>query len=236
MKSLNKVEILELFLENKFFRYIFPGIVFLTVLACNYLVFVVVPNEKIMGAVQRIFYFHVGAAIASYLTLALLFFGSVLYLATKKIKFDLLANAAASVSLLLCTIVLGTGMIWGHSAWNAWWRWEPRLVSVLILWLILVGYMALRSTMKGHSMEGKSASVLGILGAVQVPIVMFSVKLIDHTEQLHPQNVSSQGLADDTYVLALVMSIIGMCLLSIWLFIVRFSIGLIEEILTERGA
>jgi len=188
-----------------------------------------------MGAVQRIFYFHVGSAIAVYLMLALLFVGSVCFLFTRKIEFDALSKAGASVGFLMCTIVLGTGMIWGHSAWNTWWRWEPRLVSVLVLWLLLLGYTLLRSTMRDHSSVRNSASVVGILSAVQVPIVMFSVKLIDHTEQLHPQSVSNQGLEDPSYVWALVLSIIAVCIFSLWLSIVKFSEELLAEEIKDRS-
>jgi heme exporter protein C len=108
-------------------------------------------------------------------------------------------------------------MIWGHSSWNTWWRWEPRLTSVLILWLLL---FALRycNRISFQSEEKETfMSILGVISAVQAPIIIYSIKLLNRTEQLHPEIVAKQGLKDHGYVLAMIYNNFSLLLLAIWL-------------------
>jgi len=225
-------QVLEAVLHSPLYRYILPGVVFVSVVVANYFVFLGVPNERIMGAVQRIFYFHVGSAFAVYASLGLLFFGSVCFLITRMSIFDCLARAAGELSFLLASVVLATGIIWGHSAWNVWWRWEPRLVSMLILWMLVLAYSVLRVSVRQESFEHRrGAAVLGILSAVQVPVVVFSVKLMPQVAQLHPQAVGSQGLEDSNYILALLVTIFAMLALSSWLVMLRASDLLAREVI-----
>lgn len=185
------------------------------------LVFLVVPNEKIMGAVQRIFYFHVASAMNAYLMIGILLFASTFYLVTKKHTWDLLAAGSAEIGFVLCSIVLATGMIWGHSAWNTWWRWEPRLVSFLVLWFILFSYVVFRSASNGMPQRARYCSVIGILAALNVPIVIFSIKLLDHSEQLHPEVVADKGLGDVRFVYAFITSTVAVMFLSFWMLAAR---------------
>ena len=182
-----------------------------------YLIFVVVPNERVMGAVQRIFYFHVGAAFAAYLSVGILFVAALAYLATRKREWDALAEASSSVALTFSSIVLASGMIWGHSAWNVWWRWEPRLVSFLVLWLLLLAATVLRSFTSGDSLQRNFFAVLGILSAVMIPVVIYSVQLLDHSEQLHPQVIAKRGIRDVRFTYALIAGSVAMLSLSLWL-------------------
>lgn len=214
-------------------RVVLPVLSLLLVLAANYMVFCVAPAEQVMGAVQKIFYFHVGAALASYLMIGFLLVGSVVYLVRREREWDLMAEAAAGVGFLLCSMVLVSGMIWGHSAWNTWWRWEPRLVSFLVLWLILFSYLLLRSYTAGDYRQAGFAAVLGIISAVNVPIVMFSIKFVSHAEQLHPEVVAQQGLRDSRYVYALIVAICAVCVFALWLWVVKLTQLLLRETLTE---
>jgi heme exporter protein C len=208
---------------------IFAAMTFVVVLYTLYYVFMVVPNERIMGAVQRIFYFHVGAAISCYLMIAVLFIGSVCYLTLKKGFWDRLAEAGGEVALLLCTIVLLSGMIWAKSAWNVWWRWEPRLVSFLILWLILIGYNLLRMLLKSEEKLPSFSAVLGIIAAVNVPIVIFSIRLLAPQEQLHPEVVANQGLKDPRFTSALLLGNLSFCLLSLYFLLLRVRQAVLQQ-------
>lgn len=180
-------------------------------------VFLIVPNEQVMGAVQRIFYFHVGSAMACYTMLALLLIGSAFFLASRQRAWDALGQASASVAFLFASIVLVSGSIWGHSAWNTWWRWEPRLVSSLILWLLLFSYLMLRRFSSGQERGEAFAAVLGILIALNVPIVIFSIQLLSHTEQLHPEVVGQRGLRDWRFAFGLIVSNVALIAAALWL-------------------
>lgn len=216
-------------LHSRLVRVHLPLLCISMVLAANFLVFTVVPSEQVMGAVQRIFYFHVGAAMAAYLAIAVLLVASSFYLTTKKVAWDQLAEAAGSVGFVFCSAVLASGMIWGHSAWNVWWRWEPRLVSFLVLWLILFSYIMLRGFSERDARQRVFAAVLGIIAAVNVPIVIYSVKLLEHTQQLHPQVVAKQGLRDTSYVYTLIFSNVTMLVFCAWLIVLRAGSTMLEH-------
>ena len=139
------------------------------------LVFAYAPEEKRMGAVQRIFYFHVPAAWNAFLAFGVTFVTSIGYLWKRSRTLDSLAVASAEIGLVFCTIVLVSGPIWAKGAWNTWWNWEPRLTTTLILWLMYAGYLVLRTAFSDERKYTYSA-VLGILAFVNVPIVYFSVR------------------------------------------------------------
>jgi heme exporter protein C len=200
---------------------------------CLYVIFMVVPDERVMGAVQRIFYFHVASAISSYLAFGAVFFFSIAYLATREDIYDILNAAAAELGFLLCSITLASGMIWGHAAWNTWFRWEPRLVTFLLLWLISGIFLLIRAFGSPGQYRAHSA-VLGILGALTVPLVWFSVKLIPEAAQLHPQVLDKQGLKSPAYGYGLTVSIITLVLVALFLFQARFRLGLLEAHYAER--
>lgn len=202
------------------------------VLCAQYLAFVYAPNERVMGPVQRIFYFHVGSAIACYLATGVLFVASLLYLAHRSTTADLVGEAAGEVGFVFCTIVMATGMIWGNAAWNTPFRWEPRLVTFLLLWLIFLAFILLRIFGDPRRVAQHSA-VLGILGAITVPIVWYSVKLLPAFEQLHPQVIERRGVENDQMKLALYWSMGTLSLLGAYLIWIRTCVGLVERRLQD---
>lgn len=139
----------------------FAGLVFVLLAYGTWQGLVAAPTEATMLDAQRIFYYHVPAAIAAYTLFTLNFLASLLYLWKRRETADVWAVSSAEVGLVFATVVLITGPIWGRFAWNTWWAWEPRLISFLILWLLYVSYMILRK-----SSEGSSGSVLAAAVAV----------------------------------------------------------------------
>ena len=205
------------------------------ILACaQYLIFMVVPNERIMGAVQRVFYFHVASAFACYAAFGVVFVASLIYLATRSRKADLLCVAAGEVGFVLCTIVLATGMIWGHSAWNTWFRWEePRLVTFLVLWLIFLSFTVLRNF--GDPIKSAThGAILGILGAASVPLVYLSIKLLPQSARLHPEVIEHGGLKAPSYWWAFGISVVGMLALCAVLVSLRYKLGRAEDLVRSR--
>ena len=90
------------------------------------------PLERVMGAVQKIFYFHVGTAWTALLGFIFAGVFSVIYLITKSLKWDRLQVAAIEVSLVFFLITIVLGSIWARPAWNTWWTWDPRLTTAAI--------------------------------------------------------------------------------------------------------
>ena len=197
------------------------------VIVCNYLVFMVVPNERTMGAVQRILYFHVGSAFACYCSAALVLGGGLWYLATRESRADLLAQAAGEVGLVFCSMVLFSGMIWGHSSWNTWFRWEPRLVTFLLLWFVFLAFNLLRA-FGDRARVATHSAVLGIVGAITVPLVVFSVYFLPNVPQLHPKEVVVGGLAHPYYRITFWGCVFTLILLQSVLVWIRVVMGRIE--------
>src|SRR5579871_4756457 len=132
------------------------------------------PTEATMGPVQRIFYYHVPNAWVMELCFPLNFLASIIYLITRKPAVDAFAVATAEVGVVFCTVVLLTGPIWARPVWGIWWTWDVRLTSTLVLWLIYVSYLLLRR-FSTSSQTPVLAAVLAIFGALDVPLVYFSI-------------------------------------------------------------
>ncbi len=192
-----------------------------------YVVFLLVPNEKVMGPVQRIFYFHVGSAIACYCAIAVVLIGALFYLATRSSTCDLISEAAGEVGFVFCTVVLVSGMIWGHSAWNTWFRWEPRLVTFLLLWFIFLSFTLLR-VFGDRQRIAMHSSVLGIIGAIMVPVVVYSIKFLPNIPQLHPVVVENRGLRDPLFTYGMFISMGALVLLQALLIVIRIRIGFLQ--------
>lgn len=184
-----------------------------------YLVFGYAPIESTMLEVQKIFYFHVSAALTVFVAFGVNFVLSIKYLIKRKPTDDLLAVAAAELGLVFCTIALLSGPIWARYAWNTWWNWEPRLTSTLILWLMYVGYFILRSALEEDKRRIYSA-VLGIIAYLDVPIVYYAVDIWQGG--LHPDRGTKWNLATPMQWTWMV-SLAAFILLFVLLMVLRYQ-------------
>lgn len=155
------------------------------------------PTEQTMGDVQRIFYYHVPSAWTAFCLFFVNLVASIVYLIWRHPKADALALASAEVGVVFCTVVLVTGPIWARPVWGIWWTWDLRLTLTLVLWLIYVSYLMLRR----FSTSGQTpvmAAVLAVLGALDVPLVYFSIWFF---RTQHPQPVVGGGGSIDPRML-----------------------------------
>lgn len=152
------------------------GITGLVVAAALYGAFLYAPTERTMGDIQRIFYFHVTAGMIGLVAFLVVFVGCIAYLATRDAKWDRVAEASAEIGLLFTTIVLITGPIWAKPVWGIWWTWDARLTSTLVLWFIYWAYLLIRAYVAQPARRAALSSVVGIIGALDVPIVYFSIR------------------------------------------------------------
>jgi heme exporter protein C len=147
------------------------------------------PTERTMGDVQRIFYYHVPSAWTAFLLFLINFVASVTYLIRRNATADILALVTAEVGVVFCTVVLVTGPIWARPVWGIWWTWDLRLTLTLVLWLIYVSYLMLRR-FSTSSQTPVLAAVLAIFGALDVPLVYFSIWFF---RTQHPSPVIGDG-------------------------------------------
>jgi heme exporter protein C len=168
------------------------GLTLLAIGASLYMIFWYAPEHLRQGNLQRIFYGHISTALVSYIAFILVAIGGAMYLIRRKAAWDRLARAAALLGVFYTTIVLLTGCVWGSGVWGACWSWDARLTTTLVLWFVYVGYLMLRGYIDERERRRRIAAVVGIAGAVIVPVNYLSVYW---WRTLHPQStlISSGG-------------------------------------------
>ena len=133
------------------------------------------PADYQQGESVRILYVHVPAAWMALFCYASLAAASAVAIIWKHLLADLVAKATAPVGACFTFLALVTGSLWGKPMWGTWWVWDARLTSVLILFFLYLGYMALRGAFDSPARGAKAAAILALVGFVNVPIIKFSV-------------------------------------------------------------
>jgi heme exporter protein C len=175
--------------------------------------FIYAPTEAVEGPVQRIFYVHVPLARISYLAFFFVLLGSVIYLWRRDERWDTFARVNAEIGTVFTTLVLISGSLWGRAFWGAWWVWDERLTTSLLMWFIYVGYLALRAYTGRTAQGARAAAVVGILGFIVTPINYMSVKW---WRTLHPDQVLPLGGTPQlpaSMIIALMISLAAFTLL-----------------------
>jgi heme exporter protein C len=145
------------------------------------------PVEALQGPAQKILYLKIpSATVTLYLGVPLIALASGVYLWLRDERADLLAEAAAEVSLVFMTVVLLTGGIWGKPVWGTWWTWDARLTLTLVLWFVMLGYLVMRGAVEDRAQRARFSAVLGLLALLLVPFIHLSVYLF---RTLHPKPV-----------------------------------------------
>ena len=197
-----------------------------------YFVFKVVPNEVTMGAVQRIFYFHVPSAWVAFLGFFVVFLASIVYLATRRLIWDTVAHAAAELGVLFCGIVLFTGPIWARPVWGTWWTWEARLTTTLVLEMVYVAYLVLRSQAENRNQAARLCAVVGIVGFLDVPIIYYSVQIWRGHHPIVFKSSGGQGL--EPIMLKTFMICMGtFTLFFLLLLALRVRLGILQDAIAE---
>lgn len=201
-----------------------------TVLAMG-LVFFYAPIEQTMGIVQKIFYVHVPAAMASYMGFTITSVCAFLYLLSPRRHWDIAAIASAQLGLLFCAYVLISGPLWAYKAWGTAWTWDPQLTATFVLFLLYGGYVLLRFF--GGDGEGirKVSAVLAVVAFIDIPIIHYAVRLWGG---LHPvvEREGGGGLAPDIS-LVLQVNMVAFLLIFLTLFWMSLRVRM-EEVRVDE--
>lgn len=135
-----------------------------------------VPADVVQGDAGRLMYVHVPAAWLAYLAFVVTLTGSIAYLVTKESRWDRIAVSSAEIGVYFTGLTILLGMIWAKPIWGVWWTWDARLILTAVMFFVYLGYLALRKTMTDPTVRAKRSAVFGILAAIQIPIVHFSVE------------------------------------------------------------
>ena len=172
------------------------GLTTVALLAALYLIFFYAPVETTMGIVQKIFYFHVPAALAMYGGFVVTSAASLIYLLRPRRGLDVAAVIGVEVGLLFGLFVMISGPLWALKAWGKAWVWDPQLTATAVLFLMYGGYWLLR-LFSGPSKQVRTiAAVLAVVASVTIPFVHFAVRLFGG---IHPtvEREGGGGLAPE---------------------------------------
>ena len=187
------------------------------------------PADYQQGDTVRIMYVHVPAAWMALFTYTVMALASGSFLIWKHPLADLSAQAAAPIGAGFTAIALVTGALWGQPMWGTWWVWDARLTSVLILFFLYLGYMALVNGFDDPERGSRMGAILALVGFVNVPIIKFSV---DWWNTLHqPASISrlDAPAIDPSMLTPLLLMAIGFKLFFISILIVRIKIQLLKK-------
>jgi heme exporter protein C len=177
------------------------------------------PLAKGLGEFTRILYFHVPVAWVTVLAFLIGAIYSVVYLKTREIIYDQIAESAGQLGLLYCILATITGSIWAKVSWGSFWNWDPRETSIFILLLIYAAYFALRSAIDEEERKAVLSSVYSIFAFLTVPFFVFIVPRI--YSSLHPDPLLNTRAAidmDGKMLMTFLSSLFGFTILFLWIF------------------
>lgn len=183
------------------------------------------PTEAVQGHVQRVFYIHVPTAWISYLAFVIVALASILVLRGRDTqRWDRIAGASGEVGFVFATVFIVTGMIWAKRAWGVAWAWDTRMTSALVLWLIYGGYVLFRSLNPPGERRARLSAVIGIIGAIDIPIVHFAVTWWNSAHP--PATVLRPGGPDlpGSMLLTLMVSLVAFTVVFAAMLVTRMSL------------
>ena len=181
--------------------------------------------DRDMGHLQKIMYVHVPAAWNMMIAYFVVAIASLKYLWKGQENDDLLAASTAEAGALMTGLLLLLGMIWAKPTWGIWWTWDARLTSSAVLFFIYVGYLILRAFVDDPDRRAQWSAAVGLLGALNVPIVYMSVRW---WRTLH-QPQSSPRTLDPNYTMGLRVNAIAVMLILIWFIKHRYDTAKMER-------
>src|SRR6185437_3678163 len=187
-----------------------------------YQIFLVLPDEAMQGAIYRIIFFHVPAAITGMIGYFVALTLSILYLSSGQLRWDSLAASVVEVSVIFSVVNIVTGSIWARVIWGIWWTWDYRLTSALVCVLIFSGYLMMRRAIEEPTQRARLSSALCIFGCVDVVIVWKSIEWFRNN---HPGPVLSirtgGGTIDPAMQRMIYFNLIALLLMAAALVLVR---------------
>ena len=195
-----------------------------------YLSLFVAPPDYQQGETVRIMFIHVPAAWMALFIYTTMAVSSAVALIWKHPLADVAAKTAAPIGACFTFLALATGSLWGKPMWGAWWVWDARLTSVLVLFLLYLGYMAIWQAIEEPIRAGRIAAILALVGFVNVPIIKFSV---DWWNSLH-QPASVLRADGPTIHSSILTPLLIMAVAYTMLFLTLHLVAMRNEILRRR--
>jgi len=193
-----------------------------------YIGFFVAPTDAIQSEAYRIFFIHVPISIMSMFIYLIMAGYAALGLVFNTRLSSMMAQALAPTGALFAFIALWTGALWGKPMWGAWWVWDARLTSELILLFLYLGFIALHSSIDDPRRADRASALLAIVGSVNVPIIYFSVKWWNTLHQ--GATIKFSGSSMHISMQQATFAILAAC----WLYAIAMSLARVRSIILER--
>lgn len=177
---------------------------------------------------QKIFYFHMPAAMASLIALLFMAYYSLRLLLSRQQRYDTCAKCAMEVGFVFIVITMLTGEMWTRFEWGVWWTWEPRLTTYLVLTLATLAYFVLRNAIDSPERRSVFAAAFGLIVFADVPLTLIVTRILPSS--LHPVVFREGGLSPDMAI-SLAICAVGMLALAFVMYRIRFR----QERLNERS-
>ncbi len=210
----------------------FPGFAILSALLFAiglYISFFVAPTDATQGDAYRIIFIHVPAAWMSMFIYVVMAAYAGIGLAFNTRLSAMMAQALAPTGALFCFIALFTGSFWGKPMWGAWWVWDARLTSQLILFFLYVGFISLQSAIDDHRRSDRAGALIALVGVINVPIIYFSVKWWNTLHQ--GASISLTKAPSMAHTMLLGMLIMA---LACWMYTIAVALYRVRLIILER--
>lgn len=177
----------------------------------------VVTNVQLFS--QKIFYFHVPVAVASFgFIIAAAVYG-VLMLVRKKSSYDLRSRSCMEVGLAFIVATMVSGDLWTRFEWGVWWVWEPRLTTYFILMLLVIAYFVLRAAIDDPEKKARFAAVFSVIAAIDAPISFAITRLIPSS--VHPVVFRTDSGLPPDMLIPFLCGLFGMCFLGFGIYRLR---------------
>jgi len=186
------------------------------------------PEDYLQGNSVRIMYVHVPSAWMSLGIFSIIAFLSILVFIFKNKNFFLIAKSLAPSGFIFNIIALVTGSIWGKPTWGTWWAWDARITSMLILGLFYLMYIVAWRMFENKTFVLKVTSLIAILGAINVPIVKFSVSWWTTLHQPSSVNLLSKTTIHSSMLIPLAIMTAAFVLFSLLIFLMKYNTELIK--------
>jgi heme exporter protein C len=212
------------------------GITLAALLLWMFMGLVATPEDEVQGTAVRLLYVHVPVVTVAYLACFITTAGSAMWLWKKTQGWDLLASASGEIATVFTAATLLSGAIWGGAAWGAFWVWDARLTSTAMLFLLLLGYLAIRRIPAGTDVRARRSAIIGLL---LVPNIFIINRSVEWWRSLHQDPTLFQASVSPhirgSMLFTLCYSLVVGLLVYAWLLIHRFRLGYLQDQIDDRG-
>jgi len=207
----------------------FATVALVLTLAGLWLAFFVAPTDAQQGEVYRVIFIHVPAAwMSMFIYLVMAFWSAVGLVMNTRLSF-LMSRALAPTGAMFCFVALWTGALWGKPTWGAYWVWDARLTSQLLLLFLYLGFMALTTAIEDPRRSDRAGAIIALVGAVNVPIIYFSVKWWNTLHQ-----GASVSLTEAPSMAATMLAGMLVMALAAWAYSIAVALWRVRALILER--